>query len=103
MPLNATSFENGFSTAKDLIYSVFDEESYACETWIAHKSSVFSTCCYCWFYAGLQIVVGLIFFYHKYSTLQWGNTGLHFPFSLTCSDVLEVIRFVDYPVGYNEK
>jgi hypothetical protein len=30
--LNATGFENGFSTAKEFIYSVFDEESYACET-----------------------------------------------------------------------
>jgi hypothetical protein len=87
-----------------LVYSVFDEKSYARETWIAHKSSVFVTSGYCWFYAGLQIVVG--FFNHKYHTLQWGNTDLYFPSSLTLwtySDVLEVIRFVYYPVGYNEK
>jgi len=32
LPLNATSFENGFSTTKELVCSVFDEESYACET-----------------------------------------------------------------------
>jgi hypothetical protein len=60
---------------------LFDEESYACET--SHKSSVFLTNGCCWFYAGLQIVVGFIFFYHKYCTLQWGHTGLYFPISLT--------------------
>jgi len=32
LPLDATSFENGFSAAKYLVYSVFDEERYACET-----------------------------------------------------------------------
>jgi hypothetical protein len=32
LPLDATSFENGFSTTKEFIYSVLDEESYACET-----------------------------------------------------------------------
>jgi len=62
LTLNATSFENGFSAAKELVCSAVDEGSYACETWIAHKSSVFSTSGYCWFYAGLQIVVGFIFF-----------------------------------------
>ena len=41
--LNDTSFENGCSTAKELIYSVFDEESDACGTRIAHKRNVFST------------------------------------------------------------
>jgi hypothetical protein len=30
--LNATSFENSFFTTKELIYSMFDEERYACET-----------------------------------------------------------------------
>jgi len=29
--LNAISFENGFCTAKELVYSVFEEESYACK------------------------------------------------------------------------
>jgi hypothetical protein len=32
LPLDATSFGNGFSTAIELAYSVFDEESYVCET-----------------------------------------------------------------------
>jgi hypothetical protein len=31
LPLDANSFENGFSTAKELVYSVFDEENYACK------------------------------------------------------------------------
>ena len=55
----ANSFENGFSTAKELVYSVFDEECHVCETWLSHKSSVFSTSGCCWFYAGQQIVVAI--------------------------------------------
>jgi hypothetical protein len=39
--LNAISFENGFSTATELEYSVFDEESYACKREL-HKKVVFS-------------------------------------------------------------
>jgi hypothetical protein len=32
LPLDATSIENGFSTAIELVYCVFDEERFACET-----------------------------------------------------------------------
>jgi hypothetical protein len=32
LPLDANSFKNVFSTAKELVYSVFDEKSYARET-----------------------------------------------------------------------
>jgi len=31
LPLDATSFENVFSTEKELVYSLFDEKSYDCE------------------------------------------------------------------------
>jgi hypothetical protein len=66
-----------------LIYSVFDEESDACGTWIAQKRSVFSTSGVLADYIMVSKLQLFLFFYHKYGALQWGNTGLYFPFSLT--------------------